>query len=58
MTSAAAIAAVGSAESRKLVTHEMFTARSAVAAPAKDAYLIYEIAFFQNVILTAVQIYQ
>ena len=48
MSTSAAIAAIRAAISCKLVAHEMFAARSAMAAFAKNLYQVYKICFFHR----------
>ena len=48
MSPASSVASIGAAEGRKLIAHKVFDAGATMAAPTKDANLVYEIAFFQR----------
>jgi len=47
MTAATPVTAIRPAQRGKFISHKMFTACSAMAASAKDPYLVNKIAFFQ-----------
>ena len=57
MAASASIATIGSAHGCELVAHEMLAAGSTMAAAAKNAYLVYKIAFLQSPYFYKRQIY-
>ena len=50
MSTTTAVAPIGPAQCSEFVSHKMLDTRASVSAPAENAYLIYEIAFFQEMI--------
>ena len=58
MCATATITAIGATHRREFITHKMFATGAAMAAPAKNAYLIYKIVFLQCLVFCSfVQIY-
>lgn len=55
MAATAAIAAIGAAISRQLITPEMLDSRTAMPAFTKDSYLVYEIALLQGIVICSMQ---
>ena len=53
MCTSSTVAAIGSAQSCQLITHKMLAAGTAMAASAKNPYLVNEIAFFQVLFFAA-----
>jgi hypothetical protein len=52
MTAPPSISSIGSSHGCKLIPHKMLASGAAMAAPAKNANLVYEIAFLQWLIFT------
>jgi hypothetical protein len=48
MSATSTIAAIGSAQCREFISHEMLVASPAMSAATKYPYLVNKIAFFQN----------
>ena len=53
MRSSSTVAAIGSTHSCQFITHKMFASGAAMAASAKNTYLVNEIAFFQLLFFAA-----
>ena len=52
MSATATITAIGATHRREFITPEVFITGAAMAAPAKNAYLVNKIAFLQNYVFT------
>ena len=54
MSATATITAIGAAHGCEFIAHKMLTTGATMAAPAKNANLVYEITFLQYLIFTVI----